>query len=234
MGRWIPALAGIALIRLIPPAPTRGGRTRSAPYREAVPLLLAGIAFAAVMPLLGGEPAYTMLKLALLLGVPLVVFLAARRRPPRWQPGPAPADAAHRWGPALPVAVWLVLSYATPLAVPASDWGRTVTPVELVVTLLVAFAVNALLEEVFYRRWLQTRWESLLGRWPAIVLASLVWAVWHVAIQGGGRPAVDLATVSSTTGCRPVPRLPVVAVPPDVAAAGGARRGQRDARLPGL
>ena len=133
--------------------------------------------------------------LALLLGVPLVVFLAARRRPPRWRPGPAPADAAHRWGPALPVAVWLVLSYATPLAVPASDWGRTVTPVELVVTLLVAFAVNALLEEVFYRRWLQTRWESMLGRWPAIVLASLVWAVWHVAIQGSGRPAVDLATV---------------------------------------
>ncbi len=87
------------------------------------------------------------------------------------------------------MAVWLALSYATPLAVPASDWGRTVTPVELVVTLLVAFAVNALLEEVFYRRWLQTRWESLLGRWPAIVLASLVWAVWHVAIQGTGRPA---------------------------------------------
>ncbi|MFJ5542859.1 CPBP family intramembrane glutamic endopeptidase [Micromonospora chalcea] len=193
--RWIPALAGIALIRLIPPAPDPRWPDPVAPYREAVPLLLAGIAFAAVMPLLGGEPAYTVLKLALLLGVPLVVFLAARRRPPRWRPGPAPADAAHRWGPALPVAVWLALSYATPLAVPASDWGRTVTPVELAATLLVAFAVNALLEEVFYRRWLQTRWESLLGRWPAIVLASLVWAAWHVAIQGSGRPAVDLATV---------------------------------------
>ncbi|MDG4799715.1 CPBP family glutamic-type intramembrane protease [Micromonospora sp. WMMD980] len=30
-------------------------------------------------------------------------------------------------GPALPVAVWLVLSYATPLAVPGSGWGRALT-----------------------------------------------------------------------------------------------------------
>ncbi|PGH40997.1 Membrane protease YdiL, CAAX protease family [Micromonospora sediminicola] len=198
--RWIPALAGIALIRLIPPAADPRWPDPVAPYREAVPLLLAGVAFAAVMPLLGGEPAYSVLKLALLLGVPVGVFLAARRRPPRWRPGPAPADAAHRWGPALPVAVWLVLSYATPLAVPASDWGRTVTVVELVVVLLVGFAVNAVLEEVFYRRWLQTRWESLLGRWPAIVLASLVWAAWHVAIQGSGRPGVDLASVIVNQG----------------------------------
>ncbi|WP_018785167.1 CPBP family intramembrane glutamic endopeptidase [Micromonospora sp. CNB394] len=193
--RWIPALAGIALIRLIPPTSDPRWPDPVAPYREAVPLLLAGIAFAAVMPLLGGEPAYTVLKLALLLGVPAGVFLAARRWPPRSRPGPAPPDAAHRWGPALPVAVWLVLSYATPLAVPASDWGRTFRPVTLVVILLAGFAVNALLEEVFYRRWLQTRWESLLGRWPAIVLASMVWAAWHVAIQGTGRPGVDLATV---------------------------------------
>ncbi|MFI7220837.1 lysostaphin resistance A-like protein [Micromonospora maritima] len=198
--RWIPALAGIALIRLIPPAADARWPDPAAPYREAVPLLLAGVAFAAVMPLLGGEPAYSAVKLALLLGVPAGVFLTARRWPPRWRPAPAPTDAARRWGPALPVAVWLVLSYATPLAVPASDWGRTVTVVELVAVLLVGFAVNALLEELFYRRWLQTRWESLLGRWPAIVLTSLVWAAWHVAIQGSGRPGVDLAAVIVNQG----------------------------------
>ncbi|SCG46103.1 CPBP family intramembrane glutamic endopeptidase [Micromonospora coxensis] len=198
--RWIPALVGIALIRLVPPRTDPRWPDPVAPYREAVPLLLAGIAFAAVLPLLGGEPAYTVGKLALLLGVPAVVFLAARRRPPRWRPGPDPTGAAYRWGPALPVAGWLVLSYATPLAVPASDWGRTVTPAELIATILVAFAVNALLEEVFYRRWLQTRWESLLGRWPAVVLASLVWAVWHVTIQGTGRLGTDLAAVVVNQG----------------------------------
>ncbi|MBB5115149.1 hypothetical protein ACLQ2Y_16330 [Micromonospora echinospora] len=225
--RWIPALAGIALIRLIPPASDPRWPDPVAPYREAVPLLLAGIAFAAVMPLLGGEPAYTVLKLALLLGVPAAVFLAARRRPPRWRPGPAPADAAHRWGPALPVAVWLVLSYATPLAVPASDWGRTVTPVELVVTLLVAFAVNALLEEVFYRRWLQTRWESLLGGDRARVAGVGGLARGHPGHRTAGRRTGHSA--GQPRGARALPRLPVVPVPPDVAAAGGARRAQRDA-----
>ncbi|MFI2712527.1 lysostaphin resistance A-like protein [Micromonospora sp. NPDC018662] len=198
--RWIPALVGIALIRLIPPPSDPRWPDPVAPWREAVPLLLAGVAFAAIMPLLGGEPAYTVLKLALLLGVPAGVFLAARRWPPRWRPGPPPAGAAHRWGPALPVVVWLMLSYATPLAAPTSDWGRAMTPVELVVTVLVVFAINALLEEVFYRRWLQTRWESLLGRWPAIVLASLVWAAWHLAIQGTGRPGLDLAMLAVNQG----------------------------------
>ncbi|MEW2441820.1 CPBP family intramembrane glutamic endopeptidase [Micromonospora marina] len=190
--RWIPAVAGIALIRLFPPAPDPRWPDPVAPYREAVPLLLAGIAFAAVMPLLGGEPAYTVVKLALLLGVPAGVFLAARRWPPRWRPGPAPADAAHRWGPALPVAVWLVLSYATPLAVPASERGADVQTGDArrrpAGRLRGERAAGG-------GRWLQTRWESLLGRWPAIVLASLVWAAWHVAIQGTGRPGADLATV---------------------------------------
>ncbi|PMR58351.1 CPBP family intramembrane metalloprotease [Verrucosispora sp. ts21] len=192
--RWLPALVAIAVIRLVPRAPDPRWPDPPAPYREAVPLLCSAIAFAAIMPLLDGEPAYTLLKLALLLGVPAAVFVVVRRRP-RWHPGPAPADAAHRFGPAVPVAVWLVLSYATPLAAPAGDWARGLPLVELVATILVVFAVNALLEEFFYRRWLQTRWESLLGRWPAIVLVSLLWAVWHVAIQGGVRPDIDLATV---------------------------------------
>ncbi|WP_405116815.1 CPBP family intramembrane metalloprotease [Micromonospora sp. NBC_01405] len=198
--RWIPALAGIALIRLVPPARPAPWAGPVAPYREAVPLLLAAVAFAVTLPLLGGEPAYTLLKLALLLGVPAGVFWLARRRTPRWRPEPAPADAVHRWGPALPVAAWLVLSYAGPLALPPSDYGRSVDAAVLVGTLIVGFALNALLEELFYRRWLQTRWESILGRWPAIVLASLVWAAWHVGIQGTGRLGTDLAVLAVNHG----------------------------------
>ncbi len=33
------------------------------------------------------------------------------------------------------------------------------------------------------------------GAWPGIVLASLLWAVWHVGIQGTGFLAADLASV---------------------------------------
>ncbi|TDB73070.1 CPBP family intramembrane metalloprotease [Micromonospora sp. KC721] len=196
---WIPALVGIVLVRLVPPAADQPWPDRVAPYREAVPLLLAGVAFAVTLPLLGGEPAYTLLKVALLLGVPLGVFLWSRRRGARWHPW-RPVDAAYRYGPALPVLAWLALSYATPLAVPPSDFGRTVDPAVLVGVLVVGFAANALLEEVFYRRWLQSRWESILGRWPAIVLASLVWAAWHVGIQGTGELGTDLASVAVHQG----------------------------------
>jgi hypothetical protein len=57
-------------------------------------------------------------------------------------------------------------------------------------------------EEVFYRRWLQTRWESILGRWPAALLASLLWASWHIGIQTTGRLDVDLASVVDNQGVR--------------------------------
>ncbi|TDC73544.1 CPBP family intramembrane metalloprotease [Micromonospora sp. KC606] len=196
---WIPALVGIALVRLVPPAADPQWPDRIAPYREAVPLLLAGVAFAVILPMLGGEPAYTLLKVTLLTGVPLGVLLRSRRRGARWHPW-RPVDAAHRYGPALPVLAWLALSYATPLAVPPGDFGRTVDPAVLVGVLVVGFAANALLEEVFYRRWLQSRWESILGRWPAIALASLVWAAWHVGIQGTGRLGTDLASVAVNQG----------------------------------
>ncbi|MEU4565892.1 CPBP family intramembrane glutamic endopeptidase [Micromonospora sp. NPDC023956] len=195
---WVPALVGIVAVRLVPPAASPAWPDRvAAPYREAVPLLVAGVVFATALPLLGGEPWYTLLKVTLLFGVPVLVFRLSR---PTWRPSPAPGDAAHRYGPVLPVAVWFVLSYATPLARPTSDYGRTVDTAVLVGTLVVAFLVNALLEEVFYRRWLQTRWESILGRWPAIVLASLCWAAWHVGIQGTGRVGDDLASVAVNQG----------------------------------
>lgn len=41
-------------------------------------------------------------------------------------------------------------------------------------------------EEIFYRYWLQTRLEALLGRWPGILLASLLFGLMHVASHGAG------------------------------------------------
>jgi uncharacterized protein len=40
--------------------------------------------------------------------------------------------------------------------------------------LVVGFLINSLFEELFYRVWLQTRLEGLLGTWPAIMLTSIV------------------------------------------------------------
>lgn len=42
--------------------------------------------------------------------------------------------------------------------------------------------------------------EALLGAWPGIVLASLLWAVWHIGIQGTGFLPTDLASAVASHG----------------------------------
>ncbi|WP_220448837.1 CPBP family intramembrane glutamic endopeptidase [Nonomuraea mesophila] len=199
--RWIPVLAGLALVRLVPPrTEPSGGVTGGRGVRvQAGVLLVAALVFAVALRWSGGgEPTHTVLKLALLSAVPAVLFRWSRRDPVTLVR--EPLTAWRRYGPAAPVAAWLVLSYAGPLALPASDFAATVDPLTLVVTVVVVFVVNALLEEVFYRRWLQTRWEHLLGPWPAIVLSSLLWASWHIGIQGTGDLPRDLASAFVNQG----------------------------------
>lgn len=196
---WIPALAGLTLIRLLPlRAPPAEATPERAPYLRAVVLLVAAVAFAVALRLSGGgEPTYTLLKTSLLLAVPLLLFLLT----PRDDPGTGGLPPAwRRFGPVVPVAVWLVLMHVGPLALPRGDFASFIDPVTLLITVVVVFAVNALLEEVFYRRWLQTRWERVLGRWPAIVLTSLLWAAWHIGIQGTGHLLTDLASSFANQG----------------------------------
>lgn len=197
--RWIPALAGIVLVRLVPVdvgVEVRKGRTLRL---EAAVLLAAAVLFATTLRLAGGgEPAHTLLKLPLLLGVPAVMFWLLRREPTTWTTGPV--TSWRRYGPVIPVAVWLALSYSGPLSTPPSGYGFEVDAVTLALTIAVVFLVNSVLEEVFYRRWLQTRWEFLLGRWPAIVLASLLWAAWHIGIQGTCSLHTDLASTFVNQG----------------------------------
>jgi membrane protease YdiL (CAAX protease family) len=104
-----------------------------------------------------------------------------------------PLDGWQRLTPAVPVAAWMALAYVGPFAAPST--GRAT-----VLILLGGFAINALVEERFYRMWLQSRLELAFGRWPAVLAASLLWSAWHVAIQSTGRPAVDLATVVAHQG----------------------------------
>ena len=47
---------------------------------------------------------------------------------------------------------------------------------------------------------MQTSLERLLGRWPGIVIASLLWASWHASIQGTGHLLLDVATAISNQG----------------------------------
>ncbi|NYI95141.1 membrane protease YdiL (CAAX protease family) [Streptomonospora nanhaiensis] len=204
--RWVPALVGLLLVRLVPPRlgavpPAIGSAGDRAPRLQAAVLAASALLFAVALGLLGGgEPAHTVLKLVLLLAVPLVLFRLTRPAPRVPRPARERAGAWRRYGPLVPVAAWFALTYTGPSAVPPSDYAAQVDVGTLLVTVVVVFAVNSLLEEVFYRRWLQSRWERLLGPWPAIVLSSLLWASWHVAIQGTGHLPTDLASAFANQG----------------------------------
>lgn len=207
--RWVPAVVGIALIRLMPSRTTRlavpeaAGRRTGTGRIESLVLLAAAVLFATGLRLAGGgEPAHTLLKLPLLLAVPAVLFWAVRRRSGVHVRGEHDGAVTpwRRWGPTVPVVAWLVLAYASPIAIPARGVPENSDLATLTATVAVVFAVNSLLEELFYRRWLQSRREARLGAWPGIVLASLLWAVWHIGIQSTGSLSVDLASAAVNQG----------------------------------
>ncbi len=199
---WIPAVVGLALARLTPPpprtAPESGAPATRGVCLQAGVLLASAVVFAVALRLVTGghdpEPAHTILKLVLLLAVPLLLFRVSRDDAADREPARERAAGQRRYGPVVPVAAWLFLSFIGPFARPSSDWAADAGPVTLLITMVLVFALNALLEEVFYRRWLQTRWERVIGRWPAIALASLPFAAWHVGIHGTGHLVTDLAS----------------------------------------
>jgi membrane protease YdiL (CAAX protease family) len=58
----------------------------------------------------------------------------------------------------------------------------------------------SVLEEVFYRAWLQTRLEVLYGRWPAIMVSSLLFALMHSSRIDAADPLLGLATIIAFQG----------------------------------
>lgn len=205
----VPPLVGILLIRLVPwrlarldtVAPAdQAARRRS--RREL--LVLVGLALAApaamLPPVLAGGsayPLYHLVKVALFLLVPLFVLRAYSSRV-RWS-GTAgrperlwrPAGAVRWWAPLVAVAVFGYLAVASPLAPPQEETDD-VGLAFLVVAALLTFLTANVLEELFYRVLLQTRLEALLGRWAAILLSALLFALLHLPSQIDGGDAGDL------------------------------------------
>ena len=90
----------------------------------------------------------------------------------------------RRWKtPLLVVAVWLVFYLLSPMSEASTYEMDFLT---LLVGALISFLLNAVLEELFYRKWLQSRLEAALGIWPAICVSAVLWALWHTGIQGSG------------------------------------------------
>ncbi|NMD56020.1 MULTISPECIES: CPBP family intramembrane glutamic endopeptidase [Tsukamurella] len=191
---WAPVAAGL-LVALATPSHRAEPGAPSNPRPQAWALLACGVAFAAALILLGPvEPKYTVLKLGLLLAVPAAVFALDRRWGRRW---PDPTARAG-WAPAPAVIAYLAVYLA--LGDRGENFLAGVPLLDAVLLLLVGFAMNALLEEVFYRRWLLTRWHAVLGPWAAVALSAVVWASWHVAIQGTGDLPLDAMNVLANQG----------------------------------
>ncbi len=74
-------------------------------------------------------------------------------------------------------------------------------PVTVAVVSLITLLTAGVLEEVFYRGFLQTRLESLVGRWPAVATSSTLFAAMHIASHVHvDTLTVDLATIVAVQG----------------------------------
>ncbi|WP_405165366.1 CPBP family intramembrane metalloprotease [Nocardia sp. NBC_01499] len=173
---------GLAVAWLVPPKRRDDGlpddprTTRQGWWLFALALTFV-IAFA-LSP--GGNGWFLGLKLPLLLAIPLLFRLASWRE---WYR----VDTRGRWlRPAPAILIFLALFTLF-------GHGYTGSRPDLI-TVLGVFILNAMLEEIFYRVWLQTRLEASVGRWPAILVTSLVFASWHAVIHGGNGFGVDLAS----------------------------------------
>ncbi|KZM74212.1 CPBP family intramembrane glutamic endopeptidase [Nocardia terpenica] len=189
VGLWLPGLVGVGLALLVPPKravpqPLSGLEPRRA-ARQGWYLAGLAVAFAVAINLVhGANDWFIGLKLVLLLG-PLVLRWATVRE---W----AGLGLRGRWLRPLPGAIGFLA--VTNLLWPWHGGAANVT------VLLVGFVMNAVIEEIFYRFWLQTRLEIRYGRWPAIVVSALLWSVWHAAIQGGDGLGIDLAAAIAGKG----------------------------------
>lgn len=209
---WMPlasVLSVLLLTRLVPPrlvnlAPL-ADIDRQRITREAWVLVGAAIAFpalvlAATAAGMTGDIVYSPLKVLMFLAIPLLAFRALRGNGPhaRWL---TRLDRTRALAPIVPVVAWILLARLGPLAPPAVAPENLPDPVTVAVASVITLLTASVLEEVFYRGFLQTRLESLVGRWPAIAATSILFAAMHIASHVHARTvAVDLATIVAVQG----------------------------------
>lgn len=199
----LPVAVGLLLARLVPlrlePTDPLAGVERRRVRRELWWLVGMAVAF----PLLGGLlplELRAVLKVVLFLVVPLLVFRLVRGTNEKARALRNPREAVRWLAPIPAVLAFVVLNEFNPWT-PAAPADGLPDPVTLAVISLITLLTASVLEEVFYRGWLQTRVETLLGRWPAIAVSSVLFAAMHVPSHvSAGAVGVGLATIVAVQG----------------------------------
>lgn len=209
---WMPlasALIVLLLTRLVPPRLTTldplADIDRERITREVWVLVGTAVAFPALVIAAAAagmtrDVVYGPLKVLMFLVIPLVAFRALRGSGPtaRWI---ARLNRTRALAPIVPIAAWFLLARLGPLAPPAIAPESLPDPVTVAVASVITLLTAGVLEEVFYRGLLQTRLESLVGRWPAIATSSILFAAMHIASHvHASTLAVDLATIVAVQG----------------------------------
>lgn len=164
-------------------------------------LVACAIAFPAVMRLPVWQPEdYVLVKVVLLLAVPaLALWLLHRRVGPGAVADRPPLRVLAVVGAVAAIAAHQAITQFGPgaAAVDFSRYDLTTLVVAATATVLTA----SIGEEIFYRYWLQTRFEALWGRWPAIVLASAIFGLMHLASHTAGHGfGIGVAIVIANQG----------------------------------
>ncbi|WP_342775101.1 CPBP family intramembrane glutamic endopeptidase [Nonomuraea diastatica] len=93
---------------------------------------------------------------------------------------------------------WFLLAEVSPLSPPLTQ--QLPDPLTLAIGSLITLLTASVLEEFFYRAWLQTRLEALYGRWPAILASALLFAAMHVSHINPEAIGVGIASVVAAQG----------------------------------
>lgn len=195
----VPALVAIGLARLIPPrvTPTTplAAIAERRLLRESALLIGCGVLFGIGTLVAGQGLLYPVVKIAFLLVLPLLAFRVLRGDGPPARAIGRPQVRLAAWPAAL---AWVVLTQVWPFTTPPAH--QLPDPVTLAVGSLVTLLTAGVLEEVFYRGWLQTRLEALGGRWPAIVISALLFAFMHLSRVEPDAVGVGLAGLVAFQG----------------------------------
>lgn len=194
----LPPLAGIALCLVLPWAPPAQPALVSDRKRLRASTIIL-LAIAVVFPVIVGIPGvasggwYLIAKISLLTGATGIVVALLRGINIERAVG-----AWRWWAPVVVVAVWTALGPAAPWA--ASHDFSGMDPIDLLIVSILTALTAGVGEELFYRRWLQTRLEAWLGPWPGIIITSCAFALMHLGSHGTGEPLIDIPRLLVTHG----------------------------------